>query len=116
MQSALTARLLNSLSCAIRQHIQSFYESGYHCSTSTCSVYVQALPWSRVTGGHVPCPSVHCTGVLTRQRSAHRLYQQLIYFKTLFDVERTTKLFLHKNRTSRYSTHKQLHISTVEFD
>jgi len=39
-----------------------------HCSTSTCSVYVQALPWSRVTGGHMfhihPCIVQVCSSNL----------------------------------------------------
>lgn len=79
-------QVTSQLERVIRAHISLYYASWVRCDDSTCGNVTRQIS---VFGKR--CLMDGCTGVMSYKYSDKRLYNQMLYFQSLFD--------LHKNKT-----------------
>ncbi|AEY97369.1 FAER381Cp [Eremothecium gossypii FDAG1] len=77
-------QLTSQLEFAIRAHISLFYAAWMVCDDPTCGTVTRQLS---VFGKR--CLNEACTGVMHYRYSDKQLYNQLLYFDSLFDVTKT---------------------------
>ncbi|KAK4052007.1 DNA-directed DNA polymerase alpha catalytic subunit pol1 [Microbotryomycetes sp. JL221] len=85
------------LDLQIRQHVSKFYEGWIVCDEPTCGNRTRMMSvYGRV------CLMPGCKGQVQFEYSDGQLYAQLLYFDTLFDVERVrSKLFANGSPETR---------------
>ncbi|UYV73481.1 POLA1 [Cordylochernes scorpioides] len=88
--NALTAssnQIANQVFHAIRQHVDRYYKSWLTCEDPGCSYRTRRLPLNFTLQGPT-CPQC-AKAVLHREYSEDQLYQQLSFYKHLFDISST---------------------------
>jgi len=78
----LEVRLANRLTLDIRQHVMRFYESWTTCSEASCGLRTR-----QISLRNEGCIRRGCNGKLIPEYSDRELYLQLLYYRSLFDVE-----------------------------
>ena len=81
-----TIQLMSQLEAAIRAHISLYYAAWLYCDDSTCGNVTRQIS---VFGKR--CLQDGCTGVMRFKYSDKQLYNQLLYFSSLFDREKNRK-------------------------
>ncbi|SCV05714.1 LANO_0H13564g1_1 [Lachancea nothofagi CBS 11611] len=76
----------SQLERAIRSHISMYYAGNLKCDDSTCGIVTRQIS---VFGKR--CLSEDCMGVMSYLYTDKQLYNQLLYFESLFDVDKNKK-------------------------
>ncbi|VDM95153.1 unnamed protein product [Thelazia callipaeda] len=90
------AYLNNQLQLVLDKAISDYYKSSYVCDDIGCAYRTRTIILTWVKEG-IPCPCCK-TGLMRREYSAKRLYEQLSFYQTLFDV---AKMFENFNEEQR---------------
>ncbi|CAI4049969.1 hypothetical protein SKDZ_14G2200 [Saccharomyces kudriavzevii ZP591] len=85
-QSFTLLQLTSQIEHSIRSHISLYYAGWLKCDDSTCSIVTRQLS---VFGKR--CLNEGCTGVMRYKYTDKQLYNQLLYFDSLFDCEKNKK-------------------------
>ncbi|EJS42033.1 pol1p [Saccharomyces arboricola H-6] len=85
-QSFSFIQLSSQIEHSIRAHISLYYAGWLQCDDSTCGVVTRQLS---VFGKR--CLNEGCTGVMRYKYTDKQLYNQLLYFDSLFDCEKNKK-------------------------
>ena len=85
-------RLHNALDLAIRKEVRGYYTAGLQCEEPSCRESSRSLSThvARDDAGmpvFPACTVPRCKGKMLKRYSDKRLHTQLLFFKTLFDVE-----------------------------
>lgn len=79
-------QLTSQIEHSIRAHISLYYAGWLQCDDSTCGIVTRQVS---VFGKR--CLNDGCTGVMRYKYSDKQLYNQLLYFDSLFDCEKNKK-------------------------
>ena len=85
-QSFALLQLTSQIEHSIRAHISLYYAGWLQCDDSTCGIVTRQLS---VFGKR--CLNEGCTGVMKYKYTDKQLYNQLLYFDSLFDCEKNKK-------------------------
>jgi hypothetical protein len=77
----------------IRAHIKTYLDGWMLCDDNTCGHRTRQLS---VRGDH--CLSMRCRGRVSLEYSEKRLFEQLKYYESLFDVDRAMKMLNQQNK------------------
>lgn len=81
-----TLQITCLLEKTIRSHISLYYAGWLQCDDSTCDNVTRQIS---VFGKR--CLNENCTGVIRYRYTDKQLYNQLLYFESLFDIEKNKK-------------------------
>ena len=84
--------LSSRVELGIRTHIRKYLDGWMLCDDNTCGHRTRQLS---VRGDH--CLSMRCRGRVALEYSEKRLYTQLKYYESLFDVDRARKVLNQQN-------------------
>ncbi|KAI9308481.1 hypothetical protein BJ944DRAFT_101122 [Cunninghamella echinulata] len=99
LQMMGTASILAQLTLHIRNCINKYYQGWLHCEEIDCTY--------RTNDISTRCKNtVECNGLLKREYTENMLYQQLIYFRNLFDPKTNTPT---NNESSKQAIADQYH-------
>ena len=118
------ATICNQLTVAIRHHVTKYERHEFMCDEISCrrrACIVDLV--ASCKGGGTACPNAPlCSGKLIELYSVSRLYSQLVYFKSLFDIsyhftngpqlsiEHQTRLISSIPYETRLFLERQIHI------
>jgi len=104
------ARLCNSLTLSIRKHVATYYTAALQCEEASCRETSRSLSThvSRDDAGmpHFPaCTVPGCKGRMFKTYTDRRLHTQLLFLKSLFDVEWSEKKMQVEEKRSGLPAH-----------
>jgi len=96
-----TSRAMNAIASAARKHLLEYHEGWFQCKNPVCRRLTRTMPL-----GSAKCRACH--EGLERKSTEANLYTQLVYFQSLFDMERAKKKLEAENKERKEKGKEEL--------
>eukprot|EP00466_Bigelowiella_natans_P002539 jgi/Bigna1/45441/e_gw1.122.17.1 len=96
-----TSRAMNAIASAARKHLLEYHEGWFQCKNPVCRRLTRTMPL-----GSAKCRACH--EGLERKSTEANLYTQLVYFQSLFDMERAQKKLEAENKERKEKGKEEL--------
>ncbi len=97
----VSTTLINQLTLEIRAQIAMFYDAVMQCDDPACGRRSRQLTVRGVTNGGVACIAPKCQGKMYPRYSSAELYNQLMYYSSLFDTAHARDSLQAENKRRR---------------